>query len=225
MTKKHKVLTALVVITAMFWAVGKAVSAHGWGERDDFKLVGGARLVTGGIAPHDVAVDLTSNCGAQPYSSTCYVIPPSTPNPAFVFSNVAFIPDKNSMTLSEIKSLLTDYNMNGTDCKLGSPRFVIVTNFHNYVANFGQAPYGGNCYYGWQNTGNMIDSTPRWQVDLANTFITWSAVVASHGTEVVTQIDIILDGGYGDPRGQDVTIDNFTINKEVMNFSEENRGH
>ena len=34
MTKKLKVLTALVAITAMLWTVGKAVSAHGWGEHD-----------------------------------------------------------------------------------------------------------------------------------------------------------------------------------------------
>jgi hypothetical protein len=219
MTKKLKLLTALVTITAMLWTVGKAASAHGWGERDDFKLVGGARLVTGGIAPHDVAVDLTSNCGNQAYSPTCY-----TNAAAFVFSNVVFVPDKNSMTLSEIKTLLTDYNMNGTDCMDGAPRFVIVTNMHNYVANFGKAPFGGNCYYGWQNTGNMTsltDPTLRWQVDLANTFITWSAVEASHGTEVVTEVAIVLDSGWGAPRGQDVTIDTFTINKEVMNFSEE----
>ena len=34
MTKKVKVLTALVAITAMFWTVGKAVSANGWGEHE-----------------------------------------------------------------------------------------------------------------------------------------------------------------------------------------------
>lgn len=41
MTKKLKVLTALVAIAATFWAVGKAVSAHGW-DGGDFKLFGHA---------------------------------------------------------------------------------------------------------------------------------------------------------------------------------------
>lgn len=219
MTKKLKFLTTLVVITAMSWMVAKVASAHGWGDRDDFKLAFAARLVTGGMAPHNVAVDLTSNCGAQRYSNTCYT------NAAFVQSAVSFKPDRNSMSLSQITNLVTDYNMNGTDCSGGAPRFVIFTNSNNFEVNFGQAPFGGNCYYGWQNTGNMTslaDPTLRWQVNVGNTFLKWSDVVAAHGSEVVVEVAIVLDGGWIAPRGQDVTVDNFTINKEVMDFSEEN---
>jgi len=188
------------------------VAFAGPGLQGKFKTLGKAQLVSGGISPHERAADLTSNCGAEPFNATCYN------DPTWVFSGVGFTP-KGSLTLAGITTLSTDYNMNGTDCSGGSPRFVIITNSHNYVANFGHPPYGGGCYYGWQNTGNFTstaDGTLRWQIDLANTFDSWSTVVASHGTEMVTEINIILDAGWIAPRGQDVTIDNYTVNNKVM---------
>ncbi|HLW97409.1 MAG TPA: hypothetical protein VKR82_02095 [Candidatus Acidoferrales bacterium] len=179
-----------------------------------FSLFGNSKFVTGGLGPNETAVDLTSNCGAQPYSNTCSV------NSPFVFSGVAFNTNPNKLpTLNQLTILATDYNMNGTDCSGGSPRFVIFTNLHNYELNIGQAPFGGNCYYGWQNTGNVAsatDPTPRWQVDVGNTFFKWSDVLASHGSEQVTEVDIVLDGGWIAPRGQDVTVDNFTVNDNVF---------
>lgn len=206
----RQLLTTSLALLSVF-AVGVSAKDP---PNNDFKLFGHSQLVTGGISPDTVVAELTSNCGAQPYSPTCYL------NSAFVYSGAAFVPDK-STTLNDITKLSTDYNMNGTDCMLGSPRVVIFTASHNYTANIGQPPFGGGCYFGWQNTGNLTslsDPTPRWQVDLANTFVTWSAVEAAHGTEVVKEVDITLDGGYGTPRGQDVLIDNFTVNKDVSGF-------
>jgi hypothetical protein len=209
---------AAIAVLGVFAAVASADGHHS----DNFSLFGAARLVTGGIVPHDVAADLTSNCGSVPITNTppAEVCDPS--QVAFVFSGVAFTPDKkHTLTLSQITTLSTDYNMNGTDCSGGSPRFVILTATHNYVVNIGKPPFGGNCYYGWQNTGNITsttDPTLRWQIDLANTFVSWSDVLAGHGTEQVTEVDIVLDGGWIALRGQDVTIDNYTVNNEVSRF-------
>lgn len=212
--KSGLIPVALAGAALMVWSGRTIVVSADSSASSDFTLFGASRIVTGGLAPHTRAVDLTSNCGQQTYSNAC------SANAAFVFSGIAFTPDKNKLpTLSQIATLSTDYNMNGTDCSGGSPRFVIVTTNNNFEMNFGTAPFGGNCYYGWQNTGNVTtatDATKRWQVNVGNTFFTWSDILAAHGSEQVTEVDVVLDGGWIAPRGQDVTIDNFTVNSDVF---------
>jgi hypothetical protein len=44
--------------------------------------------------------------------------------------------------------------------------------------------------------------------------------VATYGSDVVTEIDIQLDAGWTTQRGQDLTIDNFTINNKVMHAND-----
>jgi hypothetical protein len=82
-------------------------------------LFGSARLVIGGIAPHEIVPDLTSNCGAQPYLITCY-----SNTPPFTSSGVAFFPNPG-LTVANLTTLSTDYNLGGSNCGGGSPRFVI----------------------------------------------------------------------------------------------------
>jgi len=218
MTKKLKLLTALVTITAMLWTVAKAASAHGWDDHGDFKLFGAARLVSGGIAPHEVAADLTSNCGAQPYSNTCY-----TNAAAFVFSGVSFKPDNNSLTLKDITSLSTDYNIGGSDCGGGSPRFEIdLTSGKNIFVYFGPAPNFVNCYYGWQNTGNVIGTAAKiWDsTQLGGNSGTYAQAVTLAGSTPIASISVVVDGGWFTAKGQDLTIDNFKINDHVFTASD-----
>lgn len=203
---------ALALVAVVTVLVGVAVAQDPAGK---FQVFGATRLVVGGVPPDNRALDLTSNCGAQPYSATCYS------NAPFVYSGVDFAPKPTHLpTLASITTLSTDYNVGGSNCEGGAPRYVIFTAAsNNYTAYFGQPPYGPPCYFGWQNTGNFTsttDSTPRWQVNLANTFNTWAQIVAGHGSELVTEIAIVVDGGWSAPQGQDVAIDNFTVNKRVM---------
>jgi len=179
-----------------------------------FQAFGSARLVVGGVPPDNMAADLTSNCGNQPYSSTCY-----SNTSQFTFSGVAFaLNSGHQPTLSGITTLSTDYNFGGADCGGGSPRFVILTNTSvNFEGYFGQPPNFTNCYYGWLNTGNLTtDSTMRWVVNNGNTDMSWSELVSTYGSFTITEIDIVVDGGWITPKGQDLTIDNFTINNKVM---------
>jgi hypothetical protein len=170
-------------------------------------------VVVGGTGPNNAAVDLTSNCGAQPYSNTCYT------NSAFVFSDVDYTPS-GGLTVAGITQLSADYNVGATNCIGGSPRFVIqLGNGDNLVYNFGVNKFG-TCYDGWQKTGNATDITssdPRWQINLSNTFSTWSQVVAAEGGQTVTSVSIVQDSGWITLQGEDTTIDNFTVNNAVMN--------
>jgi hypothetical protein len=182
-----------------------------------FQALGNARLVSGGISPHEKAADLTSNCGAQAYSNTCY-----SATPPFTFSGISFTP-KGSLTVAGITTLSTDYNFGGADCGGGAPRFEILLSGgsgHDHLTGFiGPYPNFTNCYYGWLNTGNFAnssDTTTRWQFDLNNVYIDWATVQSMYASRVVTEIDIVLDSGWLTPRGQDVTIDNFTVNNKVL---------
>ena len=177
----------------------------------NFQAFGSARLVVGGVPPDSMALDLTSNCGAQAYSNTCYN------NAPFTYSGVDFH-FSHHPALSKITTLSTDYNYGGADCGGGAPRLVIFTttsdNFEGYL---GPPPEFTNCYYGWLNTGNLTaDSSTRWVFDNGNTLMTWSQLVASYGTDTLTDIEIVVDSGWITPRGQDVMIDNFTIDNKVM---------
>jgi hypothetical protein len=42
---------------------------------------------------------------------------------------------------------------------------------------------------------------------------------ANYGTETVTDITIVVDGGWISPKGQDITVDNFTVDNKVMHAS------
>jgi hypothetical protein len=213
---KTRAVRVLVALTALAgWALaqgpGGTVSPAVQGN---FQTFGSARLVTGGVTPDTIATDLTSNCGAQPYSSTCY-----NNTPPFTYSGVAFtLSPGHLITLANIKTLSTDYNFVGADCGGGSPRFVISTNTSvNFEGYFGPPPNFTNCYYGWLNTGNLtMDTATRWVVNNGNTLMSWSQLAASYGSDTVTEIDIVLDGGWSTPKGQDVMIDDFTVNNKVL---------
>lgn len=219
-------------LAALCFAMGAGQARADGGS---FSLSGSANIVVGGVptspgacgslAAKGVppgcyeAVDLTSNCGNQAYSNTCYN------NGAFVFSDVDFTPGAGGLTLAAIGSsasgLSTDYNIGAGSCVGGSPRIVVELGTGHYIdANFGINQYG-TCYLGWQNTGNMaLDAFgARWQLDAGNTYMKWSdAVAAAGGTSTtVTSVFIVLDGGWTTQQGQDLTIDNFNVAGTIMN--------
>ncbi|MGH7986156.1 MAG: hypothetical protein ACREQX_07725 [Candidatus Binataceae bacterium] len=111
--------------------------------------------------------------------------------------------------------------MNATDCGGGSPRFVIRLSGGDFLTGyFGLPPNFTNCPVGWQNTGNFVDSsntTKRWAVGNSGSYDTYANVAGSYMGQTVTEIDLIVDGGWKiTPRGQDALIDNFTVNGSVQ---------
>ena len=69
MTKKLKLLMGLVAITAMFWTVGKAVSAHGWGLTVEPQVFDPYHT-------HLVAAEWESGIGCPTNATTAPFLPP-----------------------------------------------------------------------------------------------------------------------------------------------------
>ncbi len=209
--------TGALVATVALCVTFPTISRARMGSGSPFSLSGSAQPVTGGPGPNNLAVDLTSNCGAQAFSITCF-----THTPPFTSSDVTFTPS-GSMTVGDITTLSTDFNVGGSDCGGPSPRFSVTLNNNKSIfVYFGPIPISnpGNCFYGWQNTGNVTTSSdPRVDTtQLGGVFNdTWSNAVGLAGSTPVSSNSVVVDGGWTVPRGQDVTIDNFTVNKSVMN--------
>jgi len=133
---------------------------------------------------------------------------------------VAFT-QKNSLTVAKITTLSSDYNFGGANCGGGSPRIAIQGTSGTITDGYlGQPPNFTSCYYGWLNTGNWAntaDTTVRWD-DHGNGTAAhdWAGVLSTYGSQTVTEVDVIVDGGWFDPRGQDLTIDTFTVNNHSL---------
>jgi hypothetical protein len=183
-----------------------------------FSLFDNAQYVIGGIFPGISAVDLSS--------VQCNLVAPipGCSDSNITDSGIAWTPPHRSQpTLSQITTLSADYNMDATDCGGGSPRFVIrLANGDFLTGYFGLPPNFTNCPVGWQNTGNFVDpsnTSKRWAVGNSGTYDTYSNVASGDMEQTVTEIDLIVDGGWKDtPRGQDVLIDDFTVNNDVQHI-------
>jgi hypothetical protein len=215
---KNSAFPAVGLVIVALLACAATAFASGLDIDGKFSLFGNAQWVTGGLRPGEMAVDLTSNCGAQPYSNTCY-----SDTSLFVYSGVNFTPTPHHITpmLSDIAVLSAAYNVGGADCGGGGPRFSIaLSGGKNIFVYFGPFPNFTNCYYGWQNTGNVILATDaRWdtsQLASGTFYDTHAHALTLAGSIPVTSISIVLDGGWMTPRGQDVTIDAFRVNNSVI---------
>jgi hypothetical protein len=220
-------LPAVGLVLVLVLVCAATALAGGFDIDGKFTLTGAAQWVTGGTRPGEMAVDLTSNCGNQPYSNTCYNAPS-----IFVFSGINFTPNPHKVTpmLSDLSVLSASYNVGGADCGGGAPRFTIsLSGGKNIFVYFGPLPNFNNCYYGWQNTGNVITTNDtRWdtsQLTGGTFYDTHAHALTLAGTIPVTSISIDVDGGWMTTRGQDVTIDNFRINNEVMLGSNHGEDH
>ena len=194
------------------FAVNSAGAGDGGGK---FTLSGNSRVVVGGVGRFGAAVDLTSNCDNQ-------ILSDCINNFTFSTSDVDFTP-KGTLTVSDITTLSTDYNFGAGNCGQESPRIEIRSGTSVLVcAPLGSAPTFTNCSLGWLNTGNWAntaDTTIRWDnrcVGIQN--LDWSGVLSNYGSQTVTEIDVMLDGGELFPQGQDLTIDNFTVNQSVLDL-------
>jgi hypothetical protein len=106
------------------------------------------------------------------------------------------------LTVSNLTTLSTDYLFTAGTCSQGSPRFSITdgqyNSPHNHIFVYlgVQTPSTDTCAgstYG--NSGNVISASS--QVDalqLGAGYPTWSAFQAAHGSDVVTEIDLVVDG-------------------------------
>lgn len=137
---------AMTALAVFVFLVPLAASANP--NNSPFSIFGNARLVIGGIPPDNAAIDLTSNCGNETYSPTCYA------DPTFTYSGIAYTPS-NNFTVNNITTLSADTNVGGSNCDGGSPRIAIQgTGISPITCGYlGQnSPDFSSCDFGWLNT-------------------------------------------------------------------------
>jgi hypothetical protein len=116
-------------------------------------------------------------------------------------------------TFSQLTSLSTDYNLTQGMCAGGSPRYQIdLQGGTFFYVNFGTPPYGG-CPAGPNSEPEIIGgTTPQWQVNNGNTFMTYAQVKAAYGNTKILDVQIAVDGGWANSGTQQAVISNWNVN-------------
>jgi hypothetical protein len=135
------------------------------------------------------------------------------------------------ITLNSITTLSTDFQMiTGTFGAGGSPRFTFFDTLGNSAWVYFGTPLGGGTFSDpnpgqFQSTGNYasLSSTDArvfvngfGGINTPNTGETWAQFIAAAGGTLISDITIDVDGGWASaPEGQQVLINNFTVNGDV----------
>lgn len=180
-----------------------------------YTLTGKAAYVMPGNASNQ-AVSLTSACTAG--------YPACTNDGSLTVSGID-IAVPAGMTFSSISNLLVDYNITEGDCGGGSPRFQINIGTANLFVYLGPAPNFTGCPLNtWTNSGDLIKSTDA-RFDgsqlssLGGTYgMTYAQALAAFGTQTVTGIQLVVDGGWSTLPAQTVLVDNLVFNADTFSF-------
>jgi hypothetical protein len=152
------------------------------------------------------------------------------------FSGISF-DDANGMTLADLATLSTDYNVTDDDCGGGSPRFQIRLDENNngisdvgdgnVFVHIGPSPSFTDCATGWQSTGNLVGTTDTGRVDSSqvggSTFGTWADAETAAGGLNILSISLVADGSWsaqatnGDGE-QTIWVDNTNIDGMVYTY-------
>jgi hypothetical protein len=182
---------------ALLVGAGSVLAAGG------YTLFGDATLVhPGNNSP--TAVQLRSTSPGPGYGGIDFSVPAGT-------------------TFADIQNLATDYDFTVASCGVGAPRFQINVDGVNAFVYIGPPPnYTGCPPNTWVSTGNL--ATPAGFIDTSQlpggTFYdTFAAADVKYGSQQVTGIQLVTDGGYAFPGGtQTVLIDNVMINSTTYTF-------
>ena len=224
MKNRNKITAGAIVIAAALTMAMPVLAAPPQGTFSNFD---NARVVIGGLYPGLAATDLTSIlCTSEAFAPNCDSLWTAQGNTSD--SGIAWVPTTQPL-LSTITLLHTFYNMGPTDCGGGAPRFVIRFNdgMNSFISGYlGLPPGFTKCPVGWENTGNFVktsDPTARWAIGHSTTYTSYATASAAFQSTPVRGIDLIDDGG-GDtsvnPRGQDVLIDQFQVNNDILHISQ-----
>jgi opacity protein-like surface antigen len=130
------------------------------------------------------------------------------------------LPLPSGLTLAQITELSAEFNVTDDDCGGGSPRFAI-----EYGANqsafvyLGPAPTFTGCQQNtWTPTGNLVGTADQCRVDTSQLAAgtqctTWAAALALVGSQPITSIRLVVDGGWKLADGeQTVLVRNVRLN-------------
>lgn len=103
----------------------------------------------------------------------------------------------SDLTVGQLNNLSTDYKFTQGTCSQGSPRFQINVDGQNVFVYLGpQFPSTNPCAGAtYSNSTNVISPTSLVDAtQLGNGYETWSAFQAQHGSDLVTGIQLVVDG-------------------------------
>jgi hypothetical protein len=129
----------------------------------------------------------------------------------------------SGLTFAEVQNLATEYQFTTGSCGGGGPRFQINVDGKNAFVYIGPPPNYTSCpQNAWLNTGNL--ATPASLVDTSQLpggafYDTFAAADLKYGSDLVTGIQLVTDGGWSVVGGtQVVLVDNVMINDATYTF-------
>ena len=127
-------------------------------------------------------------------------------------------PGYAGMTLSDLTSLGADYQMMTGDCNVGSPRYSIsLSSGANIFVYFGDAP-NYHCGSSRRVQSNLLSPyVDTSQLSGGTFYDTWSHALTLAGGQTITDLAIVLDGGWSSP--QVAEIYSASVNATTYSFA------
>jgi hypothetical protein len=136
---------------------------------------------------------------------------------------------ESGLTFAELETLATDYNVTDDSCGGGSPRFQInVVNETtgdegNIFAYIGPPPsYTGCPPNVWLNSGDLLETgmlIDTSQLDGGTFYDPYNLALAKYGDYTVTGVQLVTDGGWFFPDGeQTVLFDNTIVDETLYDY-------
>lgn len=122
-------------------------------------------------------------------------------------------------TLANLSVLRAEFNVTDDNCGGGSPRFELTIGGKNVFVYLGPSPGFNTCAANtWLTTGNVVGTSDACRVDTSQLIAgtqcsTWAAAVAALGSQPITAIRFVVDGGWSQAdKEQTVLVRMVTIN-------------
>jgi hypothetical protein len=129
------------------------------------------------------------------------------------------------LTFSGISHLIVNFKITEGDCGGGSPRFQINIGTASLFVYLGPVPAFTGCQINtWTSSGDVIASTDgRFDgsqlASLGGYYgMTYAQALAVLGSQTVTGIQLVVDGGWFAPPTQTVLVDNLVFNSSTFTF-------
>jgi hypothetical protein len=138
------------------------------------------------------------------------------------FGAIGF-PVPSGATLATLTTLSAEFNVTDDNCGGGSPRFELTIGGKNVFVYLGPSPGFNTCTANtWLSSGNLVGTSDQCRVDTSQLIAgtqctTWAAAVAALGSQPITAIRLVVDGGWSQAdKEQTVLVRTVRINGQTF---------